>query len=239
MWVYVSSAVLLVFIFYIPLPFIWGRAIRICQKKKAISQKTVYLTFDDGPGNRLTPQILKILHEKGIKATFFILSRNIPGREQVLKSVAEEGHRIASHSDSHFNAWKVMPWRSISDIQKGWRVLNAALSAKETTYLYRPPCGKLNLISLLFLGFHRTPVVFWTIDCLDTWPNDKRDVHYAARRIRQDKGGIVLFHDFDRATNALDDYVLESLNAVIGTGLELGLHFSTLDELYKKGNYSK
>ncbi|MCM1523570.1 MAG: polysaccharide deacetylase family protein [Ruminococcus sp.] len=62
--------------------------------------KTAYLTFDDGP-SKYTPQILDILRENGIKASFFITGWCIEGREDVLKSIAEEGHTVALHSWSH------------------------------------------------------------------------------------------------------------------------------------------
>jgi peptidoglycan/xylan/chitin deacetylase (PgdA/CDA1 family) len=234
MLIYILPSILILFFFYIPLPFLCGRIMRMCQRKKAISKKTVYLTFDDGPGNRLTLQILDLLKEKNIKATFFILSRNIAGREAILQSVVEHGHLIASHSCSHFNAWKVMPWKAVGDIRKGWKLLNEALPRHTEKYMYRPPCGRLNLVSLLFLWFHRIPIVFWTADCLDTWSDHQRDIQHAANKIRSDGGGIVLFHDFDRATDHLDDYVIESLKTVIDAGLRSGLRFSTIEDLDKE-----
>jgi peptidoglycan/xylan/chitin deacetylase (PgdA/CDA1 family) len=205
------------------------------QKKKVVADHSIYLTFDDGPGTRLTPQILKILKENDdIKATFFLLGRNIPEREEIVKSIINAGHPIASHGFNHLNAWEVLPWKSISDIRMGWNALNTVLTVKEIKYAFRPPCGKMNLMSLLFLWIYKVPIIFWTIDCLDTWTDDHRDVNYAARRIQENKGGIVLFHDFDRTTDQMDDYVINSLDAVIKTGKNLGLNFSTIDKLYEK-----
>lgn len=60
----------------------------------------VYLTFDDGPSNTTTPQILDILKSKGVKATFFILDYG-EGTEHLVKRIVEEGHAIAIHSKSH------------------------------------------------------------------------------------------------------------------------------------------
>lgn len=228
---YVLSAFLIVLVCYIPLPLVWTQIIRNSQKKKAITQKTIYLTFDDGPGNRLTPQILKILNEKGIKATFFILSRNISGREAILKSIVAGGHLVASHSYSHCNAWKFSPFKLIRDIQKGVQTLQDALSDADTKYCFRPPCGRVNGLTLLYLWFHRMPVILWTIDCQDTWGDDSRDPLCVARQIEEDKGGIVLFHDFDRKTDYLDGYILGSLHAAVRKAEELGLAFSTVDKL--------
>lgn len=61
---------------------------------------TVYLTFDDGPSN-LTPQVLDILKESGIKATFFICGDQLPGREETIRRIVQEGHTIGNHSYNH------------------------------------------------------------------------------------------------------------------------------------------
>lgn len=234
MALYFILFVIVVVFLYIPLPWLIGRCLRSRQKKKAQLQRTIYLTFDDGPGNRLTPAILKILEANNIKATFFVLGRNVAGREAILKCVVDDGHTIASHSYSHSNAWKVLPWTWISDTRQGLKVLNKTLSSKNINYPFRPPCGKLNLLSLGYLWLQKIPIVFWTVDCLDTWPENVRDVDFAARKIANDQGGIVLFHDFDRDADHLDGYVLDTLNAVIKNGQELGLCFSTVDKLFEK-----
>lgn len=228
---YSALIVCMIVIVYIPLPWLIGRIFRIQQRRKAINVKSIYLTFDDGPGNRLTPQILHILKENGIKATFFLLGRNIAGKEELVKALIQNGHSIASHSYSHYHAWKVLPWKAVRDIKQGWKIINNAISTENKKYPYRPPCGKMNMLSLFYLLWHRIRIIFWTVDSLDTWPNDKRNVDYAAQKIKREKGGIVLFHDFDRATNQTDDYVLESLNRVIKTAKEIGLTFSVIDNL--------
>lgn len=219
---------------YIPVPWSIGRILRKIQKTKAIIQNQLFLTFDDGPGCRLTPQILKILKENNIKATFFILGKNIAGREDILKAVIQDGHTIALHSFSHYHSWKVMPWKSVSDIKKGWKTINYVLAIDNKTYAYRPPYGKMNILFLIFLWLNNIMVVFWTVDCRDTWAESKRDVNFAARKIREDRGGIVLFHDFDRATETVDAYVIESLKAAIKAGKDIGLTFSTVDQLTQK-----
>lgn len=63
--------------------------------------KVMYLTFDDGPSSEVTPQILDVLKEYNIKATFFVLGKNAEKNPEVLKRMAKEGHMIANHSYSH------------------------------------------------------------------------------------------------------------------------------------------
>lgn len=65
-----------------------------------VSGKVAYLTFDDGP-SKYTNDILDILKEEGVPATFFVIGSNIAGREQELKRIHEEGHKIGNHTYSH------------------------------------------------------------------------------------------------------------------------------------------
>ena len=60
-------------------------------------QKVIYLTFDDGPSRDVTPLVLDVLKEENIKATFFVLGRNVDANPDILKRVYEEGHYIANH----------------------------------------------------------------------------------------------------------------------------------------------
>lgn len=67
----------------------------------AEESKEVYLTFDDGPSTIVTEQILDVLKERKIKATFFIVSDRVYGRESTLKRIAAEGHTLGVHSATH------------------------------------------------------------------------------------------------------------------------------------------
>lgn len=232
MFMWPATVLIIVLMLYIPVPWVIGRILRKKQHNKAILNRWLILTFDDGPGDRLTPQILNILNANNIKATFFLLGRNIPGRDTIVRAIHDQKHTIASHSHSHCHAWKVAPWQALQDIKKGSDAIGSVLPGTQNRLAYRPPYGKLNLITLIYLVLKKIPIVFWTIDSQDTWSEGVRDVNYAAQRIQADGGGIVLFHDFDRATVSTDDYVLDSLKAAIETAKKLKLKFVTIDDLF-------
>ena len=61
----------------------------------------IYLTFDDGPTDSTTPKVLDVLKKENVRATFFVVGRQIKGREKILKRTAEEGHSIGIHTYSH------------------------------------------------------------------------------------------------------------------------------------------
>ncbi len=64
-------------------------------------EKRIYLTFDDGPSTVVTGRILDTLAQEGVKATFFIVSDRVPGREETLRRIVREGHTVGIHSATH------------------------------------------------------------------------------------------------------------------------------------------
>ena len=65
------------------------------------TEKVVYLTFDDGPGGKVTKEILDILKKEEVPATFFVIGSEIKGQESILLRMKEEGHSIGLHSFTH------------------------------------------------------------------------------------------------------------------------------------------
>lgn len=68
---------------------------------RSTGEKRVFLTFDDGPSNSVTPLILDVLKEQNVKATFFVLGNNVNNNPDLIKREFEEGHYIANHGYSH------------------------------------------------------------------------------------------------------------------------------------------
>ena len=68
---------------------------------EAAEEKCVYLTFDDGPSTVVTNRILDTLKEESVKATFFIVSDRVSGREETLRRIVREGHTVGVHSATH------------------------------------------------------------------------------------------------------------------------------------------
>lgn len=78
-----------------------GRLSAVPAMTYATEEKSVYLTFDDGPSTVVTGKILDVLKEEKIKATFFIVSDRVAGRKETLRRIAAEGHTLGVHSKSH------------------------------------------------------------------------------------------------------------------------------------------
>ena len=97
---YIPVAVFFVVLLMI-LAHFTGRALAVPASFTYAEGKSVYLTFDDGPSNSVTPRVLDTLKEENVKATFFVVSERARGREEILRRIADEGHTIGVHSATH------------------------------------------------------------------------------------------------------------------------------------------
>jgi len=222
---------------YIGVPRIFRKQAQIQLKHKAVHSKSLVLTFDDGPGSRLTPAILDILMEYNAKATFFLLGRNIAGREAIVRRIAEAGHEICSHGYDHLHYWKVGPIRAIRDIKRGWQAIDSALGLNRGKYPFRPPYGKLNIVCLMYLWFCQVPIIYWTVDSGDTWYM-RPDRQRTASLVKKVGGAVTLGHDFDWENDCVDDIVLDSLRSTLSMVRNEGMRVLTITQLVNKKRQS-
>ncbi|MHC4323759.1 MAG: polysaccharide deacetylase family protein [Planctomycetota bacterium] len=215
---------------YVGVPWIYGQLARRMLELRTKERQALVLTFDDGPGSSLTPAILKILAESKARATFFLLGRNISGREDIVRQIAEQGHDICSHGYDHLNSLKVSPFRVLSDIKRGWAAIDTALGTVRKKYPFRPPNGKLNIICLLYLLVRQVPIVYWSLDSGDTWSRN-RDSRRVAMLADEAGGAVSLAHDFDRSNENKSRYVIESVRAALAMAAEKGMRVLTVSEL--------
>ena len=163
----------------------------IKQAKLSKGEKVIALTFDDGPRQKNTDQILDILKRNDIKATFFMLGESLANFPQQGKRIASEGHAVGNHTWHHFYH------RMDEQVAANEIETTADLIYKTTnirTTLFRPPGGIMNNGVADYAKKHDYTVVMWSADSIDySHPTVPVMVN---RVIRQAKpGGIVLMHD--------------------------------------------
>lgn len=234
---YISLSVWSLAFLYYGIPWIYGKLLRMLLRKRVVKAGALVLTFDDGPGSRLTPVILDILKAHDIKATFFVLGSSIEGRENLVKRIAKEGHQICSHGYHHVSYWRIFPRRTLADIEKGRDAVNKVTGSDDCLYPFRPPYGKLNLISLIYLWLYRLPIYYWTMDSGDTLPPKRRNCRRIAERIGETGGAVLLVHDFDRTDEhdeEVEDYVLDVVKAVIEKAEQKGMAIETMEGLMRE-----
>jgi uncharacterized protein YbbC (DUF1343 family)/peptidoglycan/xylan/chitin deacetylase (PgdA/CDA1 family) len=114
-------------------------------KVPVLKGKIAYLTFDDGP-SKLTPQILDILKDNDVKATFFIVGQNVKGHEGVLQRELEDGHAIGNHTFSHdYNSIYRNENAFFQDLNSGADAIDQVIGMKPT--IIRFPGGSNNQVS--------------------------------------------------------------------------------------------
>ena len=212
-------------------------------KQRAVKSKALVLTIDDGPGSNNTPTILKMLAEYNVKATFFISGSCIAGRENIIKQLYDQGHEVCSHGFNHLHHWKNSPYMCLSDIVKDWKAINSALNKEHGIYPFRPPYGRLNLISLLFLLIKKVPIVFWTINSGDRDPAKMyaehirtNDIRQVVEQTRKAGGGVLIAHDSDRKNPYVESFTVDCIRAEIIMAKKSGIAMITARQLL---NYNK
>jgi len=186
--------------------------------------RQVALTFDDGPHPEITPEVLRILHERGVKATFFLVGIKAAQYPELVRQVAADGHEIGNHTWSHSAAFYFFgPARLRTELDWTQRLL-AELSGKTPRY-FRPPAGIRSPLAEPFLQRRNLQLVSWTRRGFDTVCRDPEKV--LMRLLGQvAPGDILLLHDGNVAlTKSGDSVVLQVLprllDALENTGLKL------------------
>lgn len=108
-------------------------------------EKIAYLTFDDGPTNRCTPDILDILKENHIPATFFVIGQRVEQNPELVKRAYKEGHFIANHTYSHQDQKLYQNRESfLEEILKTDKAISNAIGIENYhSHLFRFPCGSM------------------------------------------------------------------------------------------------
>jgi peptidoglycan/xylan/chitin deacetylase (PgdA/CDA1 family) len=188
-----ASGLALTFILYILLPF----AVVTLWRKKFLAKirKSGYvcLTFDDGPCPKTTPPILALLKQYGIHATFFLIGEKAAKYPDLVNKIIADGHEVGEHSYSHSHPWKCSPARAAIDLIKGGQALKHVQTPRRSI-CFRPPYGKFNLFTLIYVRTTRKRVAFWDID-----PKDYRAYsgHTVAQKVIDQfhPGAVILLHD--------------------------------------------
>jgi len=164
-------------------------------------KKVIAISFDDGPAENYTREILAILNSENIKAAFFCIGNRIAGNEALLKQIHADGHIIGNHSYSHhfwFDMYAVKKMQE--DLQQMDVEMEKVTGLKPK--LFRPPYGVTNpnLAKAIKNGGY-TPVG-WSVRSMDTVIKDeKKLLEKISKGIKP--GAVFLFHDTSITTVAV------------------------------------
>jgi peptidoglycan-N-acetylglucosamine deacetylase len=167
----------------------------------------VYLTFDDGPDRNWTPQILDLLAETDMQATFFVIASRAQLEPDLIRRIVDEGHLIGNHSYSHRHPWFMTARTARAEVRDGATALGDMLGYAPR--LFRPPHGRQRRCMNDEARLQGEHVVLWNVSAIDwgmfgTAPR-------IGRRLRQvSANDVVLMHD-GRNRHNRPDQLLEAL----------------------------
>jgi peptidoglycan/xylan/chitin deacetylase (PgdA/CDA1 family) len=190
------------------------------------------LTFDDGPNPAITPGLLDLLDRNGAKATFFLVGKHVRAFPALAKEIAERGHAIGNHTETHPNLIFCSPRRIEDELDRCDDAIAAATEQKARWM--RPPYGfrgpQLNGVVRRRSG---AGVVMWSMTAYD-W--NVQPVEQLIQRLRGARGGdIVLLHDADhRVLEGDRRHTVAALEHWLPRWRDAGMQFVSLDEMAKK-----
>lgn len=182
------------------------------------SLRDIFLTFDDGPHPELTPKLLALLGEHGIRATFFLQGAHAAAHAHIVGDIVRAGHVIANHSYSH-PSFNRTPLRvQIEEMDRTDALL--AEHDGQRRHMFRPPHGRLGLTTIAICGLRRQRIVLWNRDSFD-YRLSTEEVIARIETMPIAAGDVLLFHDDSRAG-------LGALEQLIPRWKASGLEFAPL-----------
>ncbi len=166
------------------------------------NDRSVYLTFDDGPIPEATPFILQTLREYDARATFFMVGDNVRKHPELFQQILDEGHQVGNHTFNHLGGLKHFTKTYIDNTQKANDLIHS--------HLFRPPHGWMRYGEYIWLS--RTyRIVMWDLVTRDysKWMTSKDVVNNVKRYARN--GSIITFHDSLKSIDKLYTALPQSL----------------------------
>ncbi|MGN0106917.1 MAG: polysaccharide deacetylase family protein [Hominilimicola sp.] len=208
--------------------------------KESGQEKRCYLTFDDGPTENITPQILDVLRRYNVKATFFEVGSLIEANPDMARRVYEEGHLIANHSDGHnYEKLYASTDSFINEINKCYETIKSVTGEAEPFKLVRFPGGSYKSsadsyspvkqeckTALKENGFYYCDWNSLTGDAEGKKKNASELLAYLQQNLDSSESTVVLMHDAAAKQNTAD-----ALASVIEYLMSEGYTFHRLDEI--------
>ncbi|MBU9712134.1 polysaccharide deacetylase family protein [Evansella tamaricis] len=196
-------------------------------RKANTKEKLVALTFDDGPEDYYTPQIIDVLKQKNAPATFFVVGRQVQLFPEVMKQIVKEGHGIGNHTWNHPDLRKEWSGKVKEEIRMTQDEMEGVVGRRP--HLFRPPFGAITKSDMRLLNDLGMKNMHWSVDTLD-WSGLSADEILEIVHRDVSPGGIILQHNFQSNVRMLDGTV-EALPRIIDELRAKGYTFVTLQTL--------
>lgn len=163
------------------------------------SEKTIYLTFDDGPTPEITDWVLDCLKKYNAKVTFFCIGKNVERFPNIYNRILIEEHAIGNHTYNHLKGWKIKTLDYINDTKHASEFIKSKL--------FRPPYGRIKPKQAHGLMNDHYKIIMWSVLSLDWDKNISTTQCYNNIVNNATSGSIIVFHDSVKASHNMK-YVL-------------------------------
>ncbi|MFK0208703.1 polysaccharide deacetylase family protein [Agrobacterium sp. NPDC090283] len=186
----------------------------------------VALTFDDGPSVRFTPDVLAILRERGVKATFFLTGQETEENLPQARMIVSEGHQLGNHSYTHSNMMLMGPAGIGQEIERTDAAIRTA--GYEGEIMFRPPYGKKLLTLPWYLSRHDRKTIMWDVEP-ESFPDVAEDAAVFAKHVIEQtrNGSIIIMHVMYRSR----EVSRQALPLIIDGLRQRGFEFVTVSQL--------
>lgn len=187
--------------------------------------KTLYLTFDDGPDPRYTPQLLDLLEQYQIPASFFVVAQSAQANPALIARMKRSGHVVGLHSLSHKNGLIQPPISACRDFSRSVAILQQLGIPPR---YFRPPWGHWNAMTAAQAYSRGIQPMMWDVMAED-WSGDTTAQEIAHKlRTRTFDGAVICLHD-GRGKNNAPARTIAALRQVLPQWLAAGYCFQTVD----------
>lgn len=199
------------------------------RSKLTTTDKIIALSFDDGPDPNYTKAVLGILDSSNIKASFFVVGKNVQAYPKIVKAIDSAGHLIGNHSYYHNYNMAGWPKKCLKDIDTTSAAVNDLVA--KYPMLYRPPYGLRTPWGARAIKNAGYSIITWnnmTHDYLGL-PADKIMANIVKH---SSPGGVIVLHDGHEGFAKPETDVLKALPGIIKQLSSQGYKFVRVDELF-------
>ncbi|MBD3638080.1 MAG: polysaccharide deacetylase family protein [Crocinitomicaceae bacterium] len=157
--------------------------------------RSIYLTFDDGPNPVTTPYLLELLDQYNAKATFFCLGKQVKQYPDLFKTIRDKGHQVGNHGMEHLNGIKTTLATYLENVEQAAELIPSRL--------YRPPYGKIKPKQFKALQKKGYTVAFWSVMAYDFDADLSSEKRITKMKDLTKNGAIFVFHDSEKCLEVL------------------------------------
>ncbi|XJZ28270.1 polysaccharide deacetylase family protein [Bacillota bacterium Lsc_1132] len=231
----IMSIALILLLLYTIVPFIASRWVGIGVFQRSYRDERLALTFDDGPDPVYTNELLDLLKENQVKASFFVVGERAQQYPDIIRRMYREGHLIGVHNYVHRSNWLMAPWQVKQGVKKTADIIEDITGSRPV--YYRPPWGMLNLFDLFL---HKNfQIILWSVMVGD-WRSkggEKKIINRLREKITP--GATIVLHDCGVTKGADEDapkYTIKALRQLFKEMPVKNYSFIRIDEMLTRTN---